>query len=51
MNQMATKVLRSGSHMPVLGLGTWELTHNTAETIAKAIASLSRNAQAQQRVI
>lgn len=37
MNQMATRVLRSGNHMPVLGLGTWELTHNTADTIAKAI--------------
>jgi diketogulonate reductase-like aldo/keto reductase len=29
--------LRGGSRMPVLGLGTWQLTRDTAQTIATAI--------------
>jgi 2,5-diketo-D-gluconate reductase A len=29
--------LRSGAHMPVLGLGTWQLTKDTAGTVAYAL--------------
>lgn len=38
MNAKSTLNLRSGRCMPVLGLGTWQLTHHTAETVAHALA-------------
>ncbi|UUP16736.1 aldo/keto reductase [Nitratireductor thuwali] len=37
MTPQTTIELRSGNAMPVLGLGTWQLTDHTAETIAKAL--------------
>ncbi len=34
----ATRIaLRSGNRMPVIGLGTWKLTRDTAETVAGAL--------------
>jgi 2,5-diketo-D-gluconate reductase A len=33
----STVPLMSGRNMPVLGLGTWQLNHQTVETIARAI--------------
>lgn len=33
----STLPLLTGRQMPVLGLGTWQLTHDTAATIAKAL--------------
>ncbi|WEX09487.1 aldo/keto reductase [Chelativorans sp. AA-79] len=38
MDLSSTARLHTGNHMPVLGLGTWQLTRNTAETIAAALA-------------
>jgi 2,5-diketo-D-gluconate reductase A len=29
--------LRTGNQMPCMGLGTWQLTHDTAETVADAL--------------
>jgi 2,5-diketo-D-gluconate reductase A len=37
MNASSTIVLRSGNAMPVIGLGTWQLTEDTAATIRHAI--------------
>ena len=37
MHAQSSIALRSGSHMPVLGLGTWELTHCTAQTVTRAL--------------
>jgi diketogulonate reductase-like aldo/keto reductase len=37
MDIKTTIRLRSGNSMPVLGLGTWELNNDTAETIAAAL--------------
>lgn len=37
MNGDATIVLRTGRVLPVLGLGTWNLRHNTADIVAEAL--------------
>jgi diketogulonate reductase-like aldo/keto reductase len=37
MTPKSTVKLRTGNRMPVLGLGTWQLTHDTAGTVAKAL--------------
>ncbi|MDO8658799.1 MAG: aldo/keto reductase [Candidatus Levybacteria bacterium] len=37
MNKNSTITLPTGNKMPVLGLGTWQLTKSTAETITSAI--------------
>jgi len=37
MTPQSTVLLRSGNKMPVLGLGTWKLTHDTPGTIARAL--------------
>ena len=37
MNTQSTIALRAGARMPVLALGTWELTDDTAGTVAHAL--------------
>jgi diketogulonate reductase-like aldo/keto reductase len=37
MNISSKKLLNSGHRMPVLGLGTWQLTESTAKVISRAI--------------
>lgn len=37
MNAASTLRLHTGRAMPVLGLGTWELTHDTAGTVEEAL--------------
>lgn len=37
MNATSTVTLNNGSQMPVIGVGSWELTNETAATIAKAL--------------
>lgn len=37
MTAQSTLPLHTGNRMPVLALGTWELTHDTAETVAHAL--------------
>lgn len=37
MNAKTTVTLRTGNEMPVMGLGTWQLTYRTAETISAAL--------------
>jgi 2,5-diketo-D-gluconate reductase A len=37
MDIQSTVKLRSGNKMPIMGLGTWQLTENTASTIVKAL--------------
>lgn len=37
MNPESTIALRSGHRMPVLGLGTWQLTNDTAGTVEEAL--------------
>lgn len=37
MNTRSTVALRTGARMPVLALGTWELTDDTAGTVAHAL--------------
>lgn len=37
MDATSTVILRTGSRMPVMGLGTWQLTHDTAGTVATAL--------------
>jgi diketogulonate reductase-like aldo/keto reductase len=36
-NSKSTLTLLSGRQMPVLGLGTWQLKHHTAETVLQAL--------------
>lgn len=38
MNAQSTVILRDGNLMPVIGLGTWQLTYDTAKTIEQALA-------------
>jgi 2,5-diketo-D-gluconate reductase A len=37
MNKDSTIKLRTENKMPIMGLGTWQLTNNTAETVAYAL--------------
>jgi 2,5-diketo-D-gluconate reductase A len=37
MNKHSTMSLHTGNAMPVFGLGTWQLTHDTAGTVAYAL--------------
>lgn len=37
MNKDSKITLRSGNKMPIIGLGTWELTEDTAETVMDAL--------------
>lgn len=37
MNELSTVSLHTGNTMPVLGLGTWQLTDDTAGTVARAL--------------
>lgn len=37
MNIQSTVTLRSGNVMPVMGLGTWQLTEDTADIVTKAL--------------
>lgn len=37
MDSSSTVMLSSGRSMPVMGLGTWELTHDTAGTVEEAL--------------
>src|SRR3990170_3138565 len=37
MNLQSTVPLHSGNRIPVLGLGTWQLTDDTAATVARAL--------------
>lgn len=37
MNRETTIPLHSGNQMPILGLGTWQLTKDTAATVARAL--------------
>jgi len=37
MDAQSTFALRRGGAMPVLGLGTWQLTHDTAGTVEEAL--------------
>jgi 2,5-diketo-D-gluconate reductase A len=38
MNKESTIPLHTGNTMPILGLGTWQLTNDTAGTVAYALA-------------
>lgn len=37
MDSKSTVALRTGSQMPLLALGTWELTDDTAESVVHAL--------------
>ena len=37
MNKQSTIPLHTENRMPILGLGTWQLIHDTASTVAYAL--------------
>jgi len=37
MNSKSTVTLNSGNKMPIIGIGTWDLTRQTARTVAEAL--------------
>jgi diketogulonate reductase-like aldo/keto reductase len=37
LSQESSHLLPSGNRMPLIGLGTWQLTHHTVETLCRAI--------------
>lgn len=37
MNEQSNKTLRTGNKIPIIGLGTWQLTDDTPDTVAHAL--------------
>jgi hypothetical protein len=50
VNIQSTIALRTGAQMPVLGLGTWELTDDTAGTVAHALDVAGRESDRMEPV-